>query len=576
VLRKLLITALVAGFAAAPAQAARTLLMPGVTYERQVQFTSQGPVAIHVLLAPKPGGLYSLKPVLSNGAIVGLERVTAMQRAVTGATTAGVNGDLFREDGLPSGVLLQSGALARSPSPDRSSIGIGADGSLQVERVKVFATWRGSGQRRALLLNLPPGPNGVSLFTSAWGPTTPAGSGATEAVLPLYPPATPNIDLTGTVGEIRQGGGTPIPPGGAVVVARGTGATRLTAEAPVGGPFVARLLLNPDWKGIVDAIGGGPALVRAGKPVFRHFEFFSTDQLARNPRTAVGQLADGRIILVVVDGRQPGYSVGMTNFDLAQALVRLGAVTASGLDGGGSSTMAFDGTLLNRPSDPAGERAVSEGLFVLYGGVYAPPPTEPVLSPNGDGVAETQTLAYELVRPARVTATLTGPDRVPRPLETADKPAGVYPLTWTGLKPDGTPEPEGTWRFSVSAIDDAAQPSLAERLFVVDRTLAALTATPALVRVGPAGERLRARFTVTRLANIRVTIETRAGAVSALVARTTLAPGTHTIEWDGRAAAGFAGAGSYVVRVAAQTEIGASSLTAPLTLRRAVARQSHR
>ena len=42
----------------------------------------------------------------------------------------------------------------------------------------------------------------------------------------------------------------------------------------------------------------------------------------------------------------------MTNIELAQTLVRLGAATASGFDGGGSSTLAFDGTLLNRPSDP--------------------------------------------------------------------------------------------------------------------------------------------------------------------------------------------------------------------------------
>ena len=43
--------------------------MPGVTYERQVQFTAYGPVAIHVLTAPRPTGAYALKPVLSNGAI---------------------------------------------------------------------------------------------------------------------------------------------------------------------------------------------------------------------------------------------------------------------------------------------------------------------------------------------------------------------------------------------------------------------------------------------------------------------------------------------------------------------------
>ncbi len=566
--------AIVAACLAAPAQAARTLLMPGVTYERQVQFTSHGPVAIHVLNAPRPGGLYSLKPVLSNGAILGRERVTAMQRNVSRtATAAGVNGDLFRyDDGRPSGVLLQGGVLANAPSAERSSVGLAADGSLRVERVKLFGTWRGVGQRRPLTLNQPPGVNGVSLYTPAWGPATPAETGTVEAVLAPFPLAAPNVDLSGPVTEIKQGGGTPIPPGGAVLVARGSGTQRLVAEAFVASPVTVRLVLSPSWAEIVDAVGGGPILVRDSKPVFRHFELFSTEQLARNPRTAVGQLADGRIVLVVVDGRQPGYSVGMTNFELAQTLVRLGAVTASALDAGGSSTMAFDGNLLNKPSDPGGERAVSEGFFVLYGGVYAPPPTEPVLSPNGDGVAEAQSLAYKLVRPSQVEVSLVGPDKVARPLEAAQKPAGVYRFTWNGTSRDGVAEPEGVWRFSVNAVDDAGQSSSATRLFSVDRTLGSLAVAPALVRVRPGGDTLQARFSLTRLANVTARVETRSGAVYAVVSRQTLAPGTHTIRWDGRIGkVAFARSGAYVLRITAGSEIGRSELSAPFALRRVAA-----
>ena len=70
----------------------------------------------------------------------------------------------------------------------------------------------------------------------------------------------------------------------------------------------AGVLATRSMAGVVDGIGGGPILVRDGKPVFRHYELFSTHQLARNPRTAVGQRADGRILLVVVDGTN--YAVG--------------------------------------------------------------------------------------------------------------------------------------------------------------------------------------------------------------------------------------------------------------------------
>ena len=84
--------------------------MPGVTYEKSVQFTPHGPVVAHVLRGPRPVGLYALKPILSNDAIIGREKVTQMQRRLsTTATVAGVNGDLFNLTvGYPSGLLLMN------------------------------------------------------------------------------------------------------------------------------------------------------------------------------------------------------------------------------------------------------------------------------------------------------------------------------------------------------------------------------------------------------------------------------------------------------------------------------------
>ena len=170
-------------------------------------------------------------------------------------------------------------------------------------------------------------------------------------------------------------------------------------------------------------------LVRDGAPVYRANEAFTTSQLApRGPRTAVGQRADGGVLLVTTDGRQPGYSVGMTNFELAQTLVRLGAVRGMALDGGGSSTLAFEGTVLNSPSDGR-ERAVSTALMLQYFGVYAPPPLEAVVSPNGDGVAEEQKLSFKVVRPSTVTVTLTAPDGIDR---VRRRPAAREPGTLRG------------------------------------------------------------------------------------------------------------------------------------------------
>ena len=383
-LRRILIGALLAVLAAAfsaSARAAAQVLMPNVSFQRTVQFTAHGPVVLNVLTAPRPGGLYQLKPLLSNGAILGTERVTSMQKDISGAATvAGVNGDLFNfNDGHPTGMFMQDKVLMSPPYRARASVGIAADGKLNVCRVSFFGYWQGLGQRRPLTgLNQPPRGDGTSLFTPAWGATTPKIPGVYEVVLQPFPPAVPGTDLTGVVtfdalaAAAWRSRRTARCCWRAARRSRSSRPRRFPAT-----PILTRLILSPDWlaSGVTDALGGGPVIVRNGKPVWTAGEDFLPSQLApRNPRTAVGQRADGKIILLAVDGRRRGFSVGMTNWELAQAMVRLGAVTASALDAGGSTTMAFDGKLLNRPSDPGGERSVAESLAILYTGVYAPPP----------------------------------------------------------------------------------------------------------------------------------------------------------------------------------------------------------
>ena len=330
------------------------------------------------MTAPRPGGLYALKPVLSNEAVLGRETVTAMERRVSTATVGGVNADLFTpNEGLPSGMFMESGVMKSRRIPGARPSGSPATDGCSSSGSQMIGTWQGLSQRRPLNgLNQRPGPEGVSLFTPAWGSTTPGANNTVEITLRPFPPVAPFADLTGVVTSAKPAGGTPIPSDGAVLVGRGASAGRLASEAPVGQSVDRRLILRPQWSGVVDAVGGGPLIVQNGRPVFRALEQFTSNQLSlRHPRTAVGQRADGRIVLVAVDGRQPGYSTGMTNFELAQTMVRLGAVTASALDSGGSTTMAFDGELLNRPSDPGGERPVADGLFVFYYGVHAAAPS---------------------------------------------------------------------------------------------------------------------------------------------------------------------------------------------------------
>jgi hypothetical protein len=575
------VAALVLAAFAAPAFAQGTQLFPGASYESSIEFTAHGPVSIHVVRGPKPVGLYRLKPVLSNESIVQRETVSAMEKRLsTQATSVGVNGDYFSpSDGRPSGILLRDGILATPPNSARSSAGVTLDGLLDVRKVGFRGTWRGTGQRRALnFLNKAPGTNGISLFTSDWGPSTPRIPGAFAAVLGSFPPATPNTDLAVPVTATSQAVSVRIVPGTAVLVARGNAAAKLQAEALPGAVVTLRLILQPDWSVVSDAIGGGPILVRDGAPVYRSNEAFTTSQLApRGPRTAVGQRADGGIVFLTTDGRQPGYSVGMTNFELAQALVRYGAVRGMALDGGGSSTLAFEGTVLNSPSDGK-ERAVSTALLLQYYGVYAPPPLEAVVSPNGDGVSDAQTLAFKVVRPSTVTVILTAPNGTIVSHETGLRAPGTYPVTFpppASPPPEGQPPPvptpplEGRWTLAVTATDDQGLASGATRRFAVNSTIGFLRVAPARVAIRPSGGSVSIRWIQQRAARVKVTVETPQGVVVRTVANGSLPPAEQALTWDGLGASRKAVAGgAYVVKVTAANELGAVSLTQPLAVRR--------
>lgn len=577
-LRRLLVIAalLLSLLVAAPASAELsegTLLMPGVTYDRQVEFTFHGPVVLHVLTAPRPDGrLYRLEPALSNGSVVATEPLTAIEQNLSGeGTAAGVNGDYFSpKPGDPKGILIQNGVMVTPPLPQRSSLGIAPDGSLQVDRVSFTGIWRGTGQRRPMTLNEPPSGGAVTLYTPAWGPTTPAEGGRViEDVIESLPPTRPNSNLTGVVSQTVANGGVAIPAGGAVLVARRNQAPILARDAPVGTTLFLRLSLTPNWSGMVGAIGGGPVIVQDGHPVFRADESFGSSLLnVRSPRTAVGQLADGRIVLVTTDGGRSGYSVGMTNFELALAMLRLGAVRAMALGSGAETSMAFDGALVNRPDTPA-EPQIADALLVVYGGVYIPAPAASVVSPNGDGVDDTLQLSYRLVRPSTVTATVAGPG-VRQVLDSGQRQPGLYTFTFAGQTAEGVALPEGGYRFSVAATDDQGQSSSAERGFALNDTLGSLAVAPAAVRLSARNRKaLAVTFALASAASVQVTIETRSGIVVRTLATGNLGAGQQRLVWDGRTAAGtLAFGGAYLVRVVAGNSVGRVQLSAPFTARR--------
>jgi len=122
--------------------------------------------------------------------------------------------------------------------------------------------------------------------------------------------------------------------------------------------------------GVWNTLSFGPAIVENGE-VVDGIEDAEVDTNVGNhsiqgeqPRTAVGVVDTNHLVFVVVDGRSPGYSTGVTLPGLADIMTGLGVSTAYNLDGGGSSTMYFDGALVNDPLGRDAERGTSDILYI--------------------------------------------------------------------------------------------------------------------------------------------------------------------------------------------------------------------
>lgn len=109
---------------------------------------------------------------------------------------------------------------------------------------------------------------------------------------------------------------------------------------------------------VKNAFVTGPYIIRDGKD-----DIQPNEVLGLHPRTVIGQAEDKSIIFLTVDGRQ-GLKVGASLKDIQDIMRSFKAVNAVCLDGGGSTTMYYDGEVINNPSSATGERAVPDILYV--------------------------------------------------------------------------------------------------------------------------------------------------------------------------------------------------------------------
>ena len=350
---------------------ASSVLAPGVTHT--FVRDTRGPWAIHVievdarrceplLEARKPGRALS-------------ERATTS--ALTGDALVGVNADFFMlPGGTPVGAHVTGGVTLIGPG-DRPVFAITGSapapagwriGTAQISghaRVRSDTAAVSQVNRSARATSANRGTtDGLTLFTTWIGDSVPADSAARRLMLRVIAG-----DESGGRGVVVSGDSAAGPSaiGTGTVVLHAREDTREWARRRVPGDTIHWSLQvtigPPDARSTVqEAVGGFPTLLRGGAAVLGEQTVNASFSSARHPRTAIGWTPDDRLLLVVVDGRQPEWSAGMSLDEMTWLFLSIGASDALNLDGGGSTAMAVGGTVVNRPSDREGERAVGNAL----------------------------------------------------------------------------------------------------------------------------------------------------------------------------------------------------------------------
>lgn len=312
----------------------------GVKHIKLTNYYNGRPVRINVVEADlKVASNIQIQPVLSNSANLQSRR-SISSMAKNNNIIAAVNGTYFKpQTGVPLGTLMIDGKVYTGPVYDRVALGIFEDG-FDVARVQLNASIEGSGVKvKVDNINQPRMLSTyVLVYTPEWGKYSP--------YAPKY-----GMSLRVADGKITKASANPlvIPENGYVI----SGPKKLLQPLLKDKEVKLDIKTIPEWKNVKHIISGGPYLVKDGDV----FVDMTAQKLraigGRNPRTAIGYTSDHNFILVTADGRE-GSSIGMTLMELANFMKSLGCIGAINLDGGGSTVMYVNGSVVNKPQVKGG------------------------------------------------------------------------------------------------------------------------------------------------------------------------------------------------------------------------------
>lgn len=334
-----------------PARLGTVPVPEGVAYQSLAVPTGAGRGAkarAHVVTIDPRAETLVIQPALG-GAVVKATETTSAAAARLNAIAA-INGNFYTEAQLPVGLIVIDGRVLSTPLPRRAVFAIDDAGRPWIGAVdfagRVIADTGAEVPISAI--NRPPRWGGVALYTPEFGPVTPW-----HALVALV--------RDGRIDALTSGRQT-IPTDG-YALATAESQQHLLSGLVRGQTVKLDMGLAP--QGIVQAVQGGPQLVRNGKIHIPYaWEGFGPGFYAmRTARSAIGITHAGKVLFVTVDGRSRESS-GMNLPELAALLKNLGARDAMNLDGGGSTTLVVGGRVVSA-LPRGGERTVSSVVVAV-------------------------------------------------------------------------------------------------------------------------------------------------------------------------------------------------------------------
>ena len=364
-----------------PADSARAVV-PGVTLRTIAR--PDGPWIIHVLAIDLHRPDLTIDAARACNRFIGRERPSALSHRLNADgdhVIAAINAGFFDLEGgtgisennvVVDGEIVKGVGVTESPF-DRgrhvhSQVAIEKDGRPSIDQFRLTGTVRSSHGRWPLgTINGAPAAGTVALYTEWMGRAPRFPESVRSVAVPLE-----RIRVSGDTLRYRvrvdapNGRSADTASSHALLV--GAGATASAVASLRAGDIVTVLATMTPGGTPHALVGGWPRIIRNGISVAAASDSVEGTgpkfSAARHPRSAVGITRGGDTLLfVAVDGRQAS-SVGMSLTELAQAMLGLGAWNALNLDGGGSTTLVVDDSVVNSPSDPTGERAVGDVLLL--------------------------------------------------------------------------------------------------------------------------------------------------------------------------------------------------------------------